>query len=1321
MPSYAFQPPQLLSPIVSYSQNTYPEKLELCASKDRFRLSKSIAKIESRVKAGKPADIEVNKLQIALDESLSWVQKRLDSIPEISFPAELPVSDRADDIRKLLTENQVLVVAGETGSGKTTQIPKICLTLGLGSRGLIGHTQPRRVAARSVASRIASELDSQLGSLIGYQVRFTEKSSPGSLVKLMTDGILLSEIQRDRYLSKYECIIIDEAHERSLNIDFLLGYLKQLLRVRPDLKVIITSATIDVDRFSKHFDDAPVVEVSGRTYPVDIEYAPVEEGFDSLTDAVVSHVGQIIEAKPISANAPDILVFFSGERDIREAALALRRAQFRNLEVLPLYSRLSVADQDRIFRTGRGRRVVLATNVAETSLTVPGIGYVIDTGLARISRYSVRTKVQRLPVEPISKASANQRAGRCGRVAEGLCVRLYSEQDFSSRAEFTAPEILRTNLASVILQMQYLKLGNIRDFPFVEAPQEKQIRDGFQLLEELSFIDTDGRVTPTGRDVSGIPADPRFARMLWQGWKDNCLAELITLVSFMSVQDPRERPPDKQQQADQKHRQFADAESDFVSMLKLWDEYEKQRQELSNRELQKWSKANFLSPMRLREWRDIHRQLSLVAKERGWKKNVKPGSYKAVHRALVSGLLTQVGMQQEAQEFLSTRNRIFRIFPGSFLAKKPPKWVVAAQLLDTSRLYAHQVAKIDPEWLLVLGEHLLQTDYYEPYYDPRRGEVMARQKFSLYGLVLSDRKKVSYKAIDPVLCRELFVRECLANWKYRGKAAFYHHNKRIAEELQELEDRTRSRDIQFDENQLFRFYSDRIPAEVIDLQSFDYWRKNAEKVQPNLLYLDRETLLAASHFEKLQEFPDSLEWEDVTYQLEYRFEPGHPADGVTMRVPIDLLHQVPEFLTEWLVPGLFPEKLVCMLKSLPKSVRRSLVPIPSYVEKMLPYMTADNQPLGIAVAEQLKRLAGLDVSPSLWKNMEIESFYQMNFRLEDNTNKPIAESRSLAELKRQYRDRADSAIDLVREDSQEYSDDTKWSFDDLPASLDIKREKNQIRLWPGLVDKGETVGYELYSDETLAAYSHQQAVQRLLLLQSKEAVKYLRKELFRGQELKILSLKPESKESLFDDLMDSVSRDLIAEELKRGFCGGKMPRCQTEFDELVNLVKPKMVERAMAREQLCLKLAERLKQLRQQLDDLGSPDHPALRDMNAQLSLLVFPGFLRQTDAQALNHIERYLRGISLRAEKLQGRLGRDQQNIALVQNFEEQLQNWQSEISPEWQRVVPELDEFRWMIEEFRISVFSQPLKTSRPISEKRLQKIICTIETRLSTLHLT
>lgn len=1291
------------------------------ASQDRFRLNKKIHAIESRLRAGKPVSKDLARLQLAVQESIAWVEQRRTSIPCISYPRALPVSAEVDQIKELISNHQVLIVAGETGSGKTTQIPKICLDMGIGARGRIGHTQPRRVATRTVASRIAEEVNSSLGAIVGYQVRFTDKSTDNTVVKLMTDGILLSEIQRDPLLNNYECIIVDEAHERSLNIDFLLGYLKQLLPRRPDLKLIITSATIDVERFSRHFNDAPVIEVSGRTYPVEIFYRPWNEsnesnkgreddrGYDSPIDALVAEVGHIIDTEPVSSQANDILVFLAGERDIREAALALRRAQYRNLEILPLYSRLSVSDQDRIFKPGRGRRVVLATNVAETSLTVPGIGYVIDTGTARISRYSVRTKVQRLPIEPVSQASANQRAGRCGRVAEGVCIRLYSEEDFSGRQEFTDPEILRTNLASVILQMQHLRLGNISDFPFVEAPTDKQIRDGFRLLEELSLVDDRGRMTKTGRAVIGLPVDPRFARILWQAKVDGCLKEIITVVSALSIQDPRERPADKKQQADEKHRAFMDPDSDFNAILNLWNAYQEKRQELSNRKLDVWCRSMFLSPLRMREWREIHHQLTILARDRKWRINEADASYKVMHRALLSGLITQVGVQQENKEFMGARNRVFKVFPGSCLSKKPPKWVFAAQMLDTSQLFAHQVAKFNSDWLLGLADHLLQKDYYEPYYHSRRGEIMARMRYSLYGLVVSDHHKISYKSIDPAFCRELFIREALCNWKYRGPAArkksgFYQHNRSLCERLQDLEDRTRSRDLAVDEQQLFEFYDEKLPDTVIDQASFERWRKEKESGESAYLFLDEEQLLSRVSHEKLVEFPDVLQWQGLDFKLSYTFAPGSPEDGVTMHIPVDVLHQVPEYLPEWLVPGLLKDKLIVMFKGLPKSYRRNLVPIPAHVERILPRLKAENKPLAQVLEHELKRSTGKTIPEDAWQDFVPDDFYRMRFSLENSEFKVLGASRDLNDLRQRYRQQASKAVSDAASEVPEFPDSKDWVFGEIPEYLDIKRGKNRVRLWPGLVDKGELAGYRLFDDPCEASTSHRQGLERLVLLQQAQSVKYLNKELFKKSDLKLMSFNQVSVADLKADILLSVARDLVSSTQEAARI-----RTAEGLEILIEASRGMLVKMAIERESLALKWADQLRALRSRLSDLDNKAYgDSVQDIQWQLGRLFGAGFFYATPASWLPHIERFLKGIDQRMNRMQGQLNRDMEQIPEVRTYEDACENLLNEIPEHRRHESTELVELRWMLEEYRVSLFSQPMKTSRPVSSKRLAALL-------------
>ena len=1272
------------------------------SGRDQYRLEKSLSRVKQRISQNKPISKDLAKLTKSIEESLEWIALRREQIPQIHYP-QLPITAESAQIKRLLLENQVIVVAGETGSGKTTQLPKICLELGLGTRGLIGHTQPRRVAARSVAARIAEELKTPLGSLVGYQVRFTDQSSPNTLVKLMTDGILLSEIQRDPYLRNYECIIIDEAHERSINIDFLLGYLKQLLPKRSDLKLIITSATIDVDRFSEHFDSAPVVEVSGRTFPVEIFYRPWEDEYENPVDAVLGQVKEIIETEPLSHEASDILVFCTGERDIRELALALRRAHLKNLDILPLYSRLSIAEQDRVFKTGRGRRVVLATNVAETSLTVPGIGYVIDTGTARISRYSVRTKVQRLPIEPISQASANQRAGRCGRIADGICIRLYSEQDFLTRDEFTAPEIMRTNLAAVILQMQSLKLGDIADFPFVERPQEKQVRDGLRLLEELSLVDADDRITKLGQLLSGLPVDPRFARILWQAQKDQCLTEAVTIVSALSIQDPLERPADKQQQADEKHRLFMDKESDFNAILNIWNAYQENRQALSNRKLDDWCRKHFLSPLRMREWREVHFQLSLMARELRWKFNQSPPSYKCLHRALLSGLITQIGVQQENKEFLGTRNRRFRIFPGSHLSRKPPKCIFAAQMLDTSQLFAHQVAKVNPEWLLGIADHALQTDYYEPYYHARRGEIMARMRYSLFGLVVSDQHKVSYKSIEPDLCHELFVREALANWKYRGRGRFFRHNREVCERLQELEDRTRSGELLVDEEQLFQFYMSRIPAEVNDQATFEIWRSQAEADNPQILFLDEDSLTASVDQDKLVEFPDTLDWQGLGFRLSYKFQPGSEEDGVTLHVPVDQLHQVPEHLVEWLVPGLLKDKLVAVLKALPKRYRRELVPIPAHVDKIWPSMRPGDQPLLEALSHQLKRSMGKALPEDAWQEVTVDDFYLMRYSLEDDDGRCLASGRNLRELREKYRLQAQEAISDIKAAAPDFPDACSWTFGELPEFVDINKGKENVRLWPALEDKFDRVGYSLRDNVEEARYVHTKGVQRLFLLVQSDAGKYLRKELFKSADLRLMTLLNPTSDiqmtlsELKVDLVMAVAQDILPEAV-----GIRSPKA---FQEEVDRHRGELVRRALELESLCLDWADQLRDVKSEISALSADFDEAVADINTQLADLFAKHFLQSMPTEWRQHVGRYLKGISKRIDRMQGQLPRDLEMVTEITEMQNRYRQLVKEISIHRRGESSELIDLRWLLEEYRISLFSQPIKTSRPVSRKRLE----------------
>ncbi len=944
-----------------------------CLIKDRFRFSKRIDGA-SKIKNESARNAVFDEIALDIAQSMMVVEQRKQQMPKIEYPALLPVSQKRDDIAQAIAHHQVVIVAGETGSGKTTQLPKICAELGRGKYGLIGHTQPRRLAARSVANRIAEEMETELGGFVGYKVRFTDQISDQTQIKLMTDGILLAEIQNDRFLNQYDTIIIDEAHERSLNIDFILGYLKQLLPRRPDLKVIITSATIDPERFSKHFSNAPIIEVSGRTYPVEVRYRPLAGDDDSESDRdQLEGIFQAVD-ELCDEGLGDILIFMNGEREIRDTADALSKRNLRDTEIVPLYARLSAGEQNKIFQPHAGRRIVLATNVAETSLTVPGIKYVIDPGTARISRYSYRTKVQRLPIEPISQASANQRKGRCGRTEEGICIRLYSEEDFLSRPEFTDPEILRTNLASVILQMTALGLGDIEAFPFVEAPDKRNIQDGVRLLEELGAIndqikDPKKRLTESGKQLARLPIDPRLARMVLEASKLGCLKEVMIIASALSIQDPRERPSDKQQSADDKHRRFNHEDSDFLTLVNLWHYIGQQQKALTSNQFRRQCKLDYLNYLRVREWQDVYTQLHQSTREMGFKLNDEPGSYHAVHSAILVGLLSHIGMKdQEKNEYHGARNARFNIFPASGLFKKQPKWVMSAELVETSKLWARVVAKIEPDWIEPLAKHLSKRSYSEPHWSKKNAAVMAYEKVMLYGIPIVPKRLVNYGTIDPVLSREIFIRSALVEGDWETKHAFFKQNRALLAEVEELEHKSRRRDILVDDEELFQFYDQRVGTEVVSGRHFDAWWKTASRKTPDLLSFEKEMLFKgdASHITDL-DYPNFWHQGNLKLKLSYQFEPGENSDGVTVHIPLPILNQVEPHGFDWQIPGLRHELVVSLIKSLPKTLRKNFVPAPNYADAFLARVTPFEMPLLDAMEKELRRMTGVTVLREDWK------------------------------------------------------------------------------------------------------------------------------------------------------------------------------------------------------------------------------------------------------------------------------------------------------------------------------------------------------------------
>jgi ATP-dependent helicase HrpA len=1280
-----------------------------------WRAAQDIQRRNAQNAAENLATLE-RKFTTLFEESVNLLESKRQNRTVLEFPENLPVSARREEIARTILENQVVILAGETGSGKTTQLPKICLEIGRGIYGLIGHTQPRRIAASTVASRIAEELRVPLGTSVGFQVRFTDQTQPGSHIKLMTDGILLAEIQHDPLLLRYDTLIIDEAHERSLNIDFLLGYLSQILPKRPDLKLIVTSATIDVQRFSRHFNNAPILEVSGRTYPVEILYRPWGGELEDQSQAIIEAIEEILTL-PHSGHG-DILVFLAGERDIRETALAIRKAEFPHLEVLPLYARLSLAEQNRVFQGHKGRRVVLATNVAETSITVPGIGYVIDPGYARVSRYSVRTKVQRLPIEPISQASANQRAGRCGRVSNGVCIRLYAEEDFLQRAEFTDAEILRTNLASVVLQMLYLGIGDIRRFPFVEPPDSKYISDGYRLLEELQAVTAKGQLTPIGKQLASLPLDPRLARMVLEGQKQGALREVLIIVAALTIQDPRERPAEKQQAADEKHRRFWDDNSDFLAYLNLWNYAEQQRQDLSQNQWRKQSAREFLSHLRLREWRELHHQIRLACKPLGLKENQEPATYPALHKALLAGLLGNIGTKNEEPgelQYLGARNRKFSIFPGSSQFKKKPRWLMAAEVLETSKLYAHGVAKVEPEWILELGQHLLKHHYYEPHYNAKSGQVVAYDRITLFGLMLADKKTVNYSHINSVEARTVFIRSALVEAGYglhpsrqeRGKKNstkedFFIYNQRQVADVQDLEAKSRRKDILVDDEVIYRFYEERIPAQVVNFAGFEHWRKEAEKTQPDLLWIPRDLLMqhGAEGITEAQ-FPATMTIEGMILPLTYHFEPGHADDGVSIGVPASVLHTLPEARLEWLVPGFLRDKCITLIKSLPKQWRKQFVPVPHYVDQIMPRLKPGNQPLLPSLQHELERLLGKPLPKDFWDGVELDPFYRMNIHVLDERGKILDRGRDLHTLRERYRGHVQTTLQKVGENIERDAV-TQWDFGVLETSRTLKRGAVQVRAFPALVVEQQTVALRLLDNPLEAEQESVRGVVALLMMQLSTSVKYLQKDLLKNKDmaLSIMSL----------GRRDEVVQDLIRGAVYRACLEGfALPRDADAFAAALSRGKNTLVQFANEYENLLLQILDSVVQIRKKMKTTANQLMLAatFADIKQQLECLIFKGFMSDVPWDWLEQYPRYLKAIMVRLEKAPMDIQKDKSATRQLHLYWEKHSARLHKDGEAAYRQHAAWRHFRWMLEEFRVSLFAQTLKTRAPVSEKRLDKL--------------
>ncbi|MFA9274941.1 MAG: ATP-dependent RNA helicase HrpA [Candidatus Aquirickettsiella gammari] len=1266
--------------------------------------------------------------------------------PVITYPEELPVSGRREEIAEALQKNQVIIVCGETGSGKTTQLPKICLELGRGQKGLIGHTQPRRIAASSTAKRIAQELNSPLGEHVGFKVRFTDTLTKGASVKLMTDGILLAETQTDPLLRQYDTIIIDEAHERSLNIDFLLGYLKQILPKRRDLKVIITSATIDAQRFANHFGEngkaAPVIEVSGRLYPVEVRYRPIQaDEKDKERDLMVAITDAVDELCRIGSG--DVLVFLPGEREIRDAAEALRKHHPPHVEILPLFARLSAQEQERVFKISNARRIVLATNVAETSLTVPGIRYVVDAGLARVKRYSYRNKVEQLQVEAIAQSAANQRAGRCGRVAAGVCIRLYDEQEFKQRTAFTEPEILRSSLAAVILRMKSLRLTDVESFPFIEPPPGRAIADGYQLLQELGAMDDSNQLTAVGKELAKLPLDPRVGRMILAARDNQALSEVLIIAAALSVQDPRDRPMDAQTAADLAHKKFADEKSEFTSYLKIWKWFEDAiEHKKTNRQLQDNCRSNFLSQMRLREWREVHSQLLTIVKEQGWRINEAPATYEQLHLALLTGLLGNIGFKsEEDSHYLGARGIKFYIWPGSYLAKKAGKWIMAAELVDTTRLYGRCLAQIQPEWLEKVGGHLLKKSYGEPRWEKRTGQVSGFERATLYGLVVYSQRRIQYGLTHPKEAREIFIRDALVEGDFDTRAPFLAFNQKLIREIENIEHKSRRQDVLVDDHLIAAFYDKHLPADVYNAVLFEQWHKEATKGNPKLLYLNKDELMrheAAGITTDV--FPKTMQVSGVGLQLSYHFEPGSPRDGVTLWIPLFSLNQVSSDRCEWLVPGMVKEKVQLLIKSLPQKIRRHCVPLPDYAAGFCERNEFGKGNFLETLIADIREQKGLQCLSTDFKFEQLPAHLTMNFKIVDEHGRQLEMGRNLATLRAEFGSQARESFQKIasadklalldngnksskesdinrhsRENGNPVSSSsiksatvskavaptiqqenlTAWTFDELPELLEVQQGKQTLIGYPALVDKQTHCHIEVFDDPDEAARVHHSGLRRLFALQMKEQVKFLEKNIPGLQQMGMQFMSLGSQEELREQIVTTA--------LDRAFMQSPLPKNSGEFNKRRDEGKARLNLLANEIARLAGLILAEYYSLPKKLQGIKAHAQAAA-DMQQQLQNLVTKRFIAEVDFAQLAHYPRYLKAITVRMDKLRADPARDAKLLA----------EWNSVAQP-WQRTPrksgvdadPKLIEFRWLLEELRVSLFAQELKTPMPVSVKRLQKV--------------
>lgn len=1294
-------------------------KIAECMLFQRRSLRRRLRAMERSVAHNPDWDAKLRRLTRAIDRSVQEAERRRRHLCAPTFAESLPITQARLAIADAFRSSQVIVVCGETASGKSTQLPKMCLSFGRGIYGLIGHTQPRRIAARSVAQRIANELKTPLGQAVGYQVRFRDRVSDGTYIKLMTDGILLAEIETNPLLERYDTLIIDEAHERTLNIDLLLGYLKQLLPKRPDLSLIISSATIDQERFSQYFGGAPIVKISGRHYPVEIRYRPLgadSQGEQSLAVAVAAAVQDLWGAPRASAPvAGDILVFLPGERDITETASILRQRLPAKAEVLPLYARLETAKQDRIFAPASGRRVVLATNVAETSITVPNIRYVIDSGLARINRYSYRTKAQRLPIEKISQASAEQRKGRCGRVGAGICMRLFSEEDFATRPEFTEPEVLRTDLGAVILRLKSLGLGDVEAFAFLDGPGRRHLQDGYALLREVGALDDTGELTPLGRQLARLPLHPRVGRILLSAAEEGCLKEALIVASYLSIDDPLERPLDAREEATRAHAPFRQECSDFLGALALWTFYHQQKKTTSARA---FCRRHYLCYARMTEWLDVHRQLVDLAGEMGLLVNEQPAGYAQLHRALLSGFLTRVGVRTEQRDYLGPRNMRFLISPASATWRTGAKWVVAAELVETTRLYARHVAQIRPEWIERIAQHLVRRRYREPHWEPNSLRVLAYEQVTFYGLTVIANRRTHYGRIEPDIAREIFIREALVAGRYYPRPAFLSHNQALVEELRAFEHKSRRLDLVEDEEFIFRFYAERVPSDIGTGQAFERWRAGAERHCPTLLFLSREHLLRPSAREVTDAaFPDQIEIDGQYFALEYRFQPGDPQDGITVSIPIaSLMRQSPEIF-EWLVPGRLVEKVFFLIRSLPKDLRRTLGPISKAARTYAARLVPQPQPLIQALTREIKKHVGIVIPAQSWNSQRLPEHLLMNFRIVDLDGKVLGAGRDLRRLQRNLSNDARSRFRTLTPGNFGRKGITKWDFGDLPEHIEWGHDTAVYRGYPALSDERTTVALHTVDSKQQAATWHRAGLRRLFMLELAPSVRYLKKNL-RGSRGMCLSYTavPRSpfqvsgschQRSDSRSLCESLQDDLFGMVVDQVFLDrDPMIRTEAQFRQRQEAGRPRLMAVAHELNDLVGDILQSYTSIRKALAGISvSAATEAVADIRIQLEYLIYRGFLREIKVTQLRHFPRYLRALATRVERLHREPARDALKLKRMGGLWQQCQ-----VLMQQHRTMgledPELSKLRWMIEEFRVSLFAQELGTAYPISAKRLDE---------------